>query len=195
MKDWPLPLDPADRRGPGGIVLVGLGSGAATGPGSLPPLAGVALQLAGLLERPVLELDTETGPDAALAALAEQAQTTGGGWLAGLTLDVGLPLDDGRCWAEALGAWRQPVVLVIPADQLTSGVPAAATALLRHWQVPLLGLLQWGGAWQAGTRRLDALPWLGLLPDDDRDDPGEDTHHGRAVAAALALRWRQLDQP
>lgn len=193
MKEWPLPVDPTDRPGRDGIVLVGLGSGADTGPGSPPPLPRVAHRLAGLLQRPVLELDSDADPDAALAAIARQAE--GGGWLASLERDVGLALADGRSWAEALGAWRQPALLVIPDGQLASGVPAAATALLRHWQVPLLGLLQWGGTWQVGPRQRDGLPWLGRLPEDDRNDPDEDDGHGLAVAAALALRWRQLDRP
>ena len=191
MKEWPLPLDPADRRHREGIVLVALGSGA----GRLPALGDVAQQLAELLERPLLALDAEAGPDAALAGIGQQAELCGGGWLASLESDVGLALADGRSWAEALGAWRQPSLLVIPAPQLSSGVPAAATALLRHWQVPLLGLLQWGGAWQAGPRQRDGLPWLGLLPANEQEDPGHDTDHKRAVAAALALRWRQLDRP
>lgn len=193
MKEWPPPAHPTDHPHRDGIVLVGLGSGADTGPGGLPPLPRVAHRLAGLLQRPVLELDSDAGPDAALAAIAGQAE--GGGWLASLERDVGLALADGRSWAEALGAWRQPALLVVPAGQLDSGVPAAATALLRQWQVPLLGLLQWGGTWQAGPRRRDGLPWLGLLPEDERDDPDQDAEHGQTVAAALALRWRQLDRP
>ncbi len=195
MKEWVLPVDQSDRRSPEGIVLVGLGSGVEAGRPCLPSLAGVARQLARVLERPVLELDTGSGPDAALARLGEQAEACGDGWLAGLESDVGLALAEGRCWAEVLGAWRQPVLLVIPAAQLASGIPAAATALLRHWQVPLLGLLQWGGAWQPGLRQREGLPWLGLWPADDRDDPDRDIDHERTVAAALALRWRQLDRP
>lgn len=191
MKEWPLPQDPADRRNRAGIVLVALGSGA----GSLPALGDVAQQLAELLERPVLQLDAEAGPDVALAGIGQQAELRGGGWLASLESDVGQALGDGRSWAEALGAWRQPALLVIPAAQLSSGVPAAATALLRHWQVPLVGLLQWGGSWQAGPRQRDGLPWLGLLPANDQEDPGQNADHGRALAAALAQRWRQLDRP
>ena len=191
MKEWPLPLDPADRRNRAGIVLVALGSGA----GRLPALSNVAQQLAELLARPMLQLDADASPDAALAGIGQQAELCGGSWLASLEADVGQTLADGRSWAEVLGAWRQPALLVIPAAQLSSGVPAAATALLRHWQVPMVGLLQWGGSWQAGTRQRDGLPWLGLLPANNQEDPGQDTDHGRSLAAALALRWRQLDRP
>jgi len=143
-------------------------------------------------------------PDHALAALALPAGAKGSAAaLAPLPRDPGHPLDDGRHWAEALGAWRQPALLVIPAAQLASGLPSAATALLRQWQVPLVGLLQWGGTWQAEARRRDGLPWLGHLPElrpaqtdaePGRDDGGGGDDGGSQLAAAVALRWRQLDR-
>lgn len=195
MKESPHPADQGLPGGRNGIVLVGLGVGGDSGPGSLPSLAAVSRRLAEMLRRPVLELDATAGPDAALSGLSHQAEACGGGWLAGLASDVGLSLADGRCWAEALGAWRQPVVLVIASHQLNSGVPAAATALLRQWQVPLLGLLQWGGVWQAGERQRDGLPWLGVLEPDGRSDAAPADDSGPALAAAIALRWSQLERP
>jgi hypothetical protein len=72
-------------------------------------------------------------------------------------------LGDRGSWAEALGAWRQPTVLLIPAAAAASGPAAAYHALLKLQGVPLLGLIQWGGPWQAGDRRRDGLPWLGWL--------------------------------
>ncbi len=97
-----------------------------------------------------------------------------------LPVDPGLPLDGAGHWAEALGAWRQPVLLLLSGDQLQSGLPAAMVALLRQWQVPLLGLVQCGGSWEQAERRCDGLPWLGSLeaPDD--------------LPIALELRWRQI---
>ena len=83
--------------------------------------------------------------------------------LVGLPLDPGLPLACGGHWAEALGAWRQPAVLVFSAEQLQTGVPASMTALLKDWQVPLVGLVQWGEPWESAERRRDGLPWLGAL--------------------------------
>ncbi|MEB3352506.1 MAG: hypothetical protein VKM01_09305 [Cyanobacteriota bacterium] len=195
MKESPLPADRSDHHGPAGVVLVGLASGAASGPGSLPPLSSVTRRLAEVLGRPVLKLATVADPDAALSAIGGEAGAGRGGWLAGLEIDVGLPLADGRCWGEALGAWRQPALLVIPSHQLHSGGPAAATALLRQWQVPLLGLMQWDGAWQPEERLRDGLPWLGLLAPDDQRDTALGCDGERALAAALALRWSQLDQP
>lgn len=189
-------------------VLVGLGEAGAPGAGGLPPLQRVAQLLAGRLGRPPLALDPQIGPDPALAALAAAAAhgSGGSGSLACLPLDVGLPLADGRCWAEALGAWRQPCLLVIGAPQLATGWPAAGSALLGQWRVPLLGLLQWGGRWDAPLRRRDGLPWLGLLPDPqaitpplEASDPASEAQQAEeqlqaelGLANALALRLRQL---
>lgn len=118
-------------------------------------------------------------PQLALATLAGQ-----GPGLVPLPVDPGLPLAGAGHWAEALGAWRQPVLLLLAADQLESGLPAAMVALLRQWQVPLLGLVQWGGNWDAAARCGDALPWLGAL-DSEGGEPG-------ALAMAMGLRWRQI---
>ena len=140
-----------------GLVLVGLG-----GPADLPPLACVADRLAAVLGRRLLTLQAEAGTTQALTTLHSQAGN-GGGWLAALEVDAGRCLPEGDSWAEALGAWRQPTVLVIPAPQLDCGLAAAGTALLHQWRVPLLGLLQWEGPWQELDRRRDGLPWLGVL--------------------------------
>lgn len=123
--------------------------------------------------------------------------------LACLPFDVGLPLADGRCWAEALGAWRQPCLLVFSAAQLRTGLPAAGCALLRQGRVPLLGLLQWGDPWDEGARRRDGLPWLGLLRDPEAaGEPPiapsrleEQLQAQLGLAGALARRWRQLRLP
>jgi len=121
------------------------------------------------------------------------------GSLACLPFDVGLPLADGRCWAEVLGAWRQPCLLVLSAAQLRTGLPAAGCALLRQGRVPLLGLLQWGDPWDQQARRRDGLPWLGLLRDPEAGDapiaPARQEEQLQAqlgLAAALARRWQQL---
>ena len=115
-------------------------------------------------------------PQVALAALAGR-----GSGLVPLPIDPGLPLEGGAGhWAEALGAWRQPALLLLAGEQLNSGLPAAMTALLLQWRVPLLGLVQADGHWEAPARRGDGLPWLGNL------DGAE------GLALALELRWRQI---
>lgn len=118
-------------------------------------------------------------PQLALAQLAEQ-----GPGLVPLPVDPGWPLNGAGHWAEALGAWRQPVVLLLGGAQLDTGLPAAMVALLHQWQVPLVGLVQGDAAWNPDARRSDGLPWLGGL------DP--ETGEIETVAAALVQRWRQI---
>lgn len=190
-----------------GFLVVGMGVRDAAGPGALPPLQAIAGRLAGCLGVSLLALPGGRSADGSLAALQASASQRPGGWMAPLTVDPGLTLAEGICWAQVLGAWRQPVVLVIPAGQLASGLAAAGTALLRQWGVPLVGLLQWEGAWNAADRRADGLPWLGRLSGeatpgagsgpsdaDGGSDRGSDREEEVSLAAALALRWRQLDR-
>jgi len=194
------------------LVLLGFGLADGPGPGGLPPLLAVAQRLAGLMPVPIHRLSPLSDPNAALAALGSArddglaghsqalvgARAQGPARLVVLELDPGVCLPRGGSWVEALGAWRQPSVLVIGASQLPCGWPAAGTALLQHWQVPLLGLLQWGGAWDGAQRRADGLPWLGIAAGqvngdgvvegwDDRGEPES------ALAAVLARRWQHLD--
>ncbi|MCX5949557.1 MAG: hypothetical protein NTY67_15750 [Cyanobacteria bacterium] len=197
------------------LVLVGFGLAgapppaamlpAAMLPAAMPPLPAVAQRLAALLELPIHRLSPPGDPNAALAALAAACAALpvlapGPGGLGLLEIDPGLSLPAGGSWVEALGAWRQPCVLVIAADQLGCGWPAAGTALLQRWGVPLLGLLQWGGAWDGPARRRDALPWLGLAADPgvswagERGAGGDDSAEPEApLVLVLKRRWQQLD--
>jgi hypothetical protein len=164
------------------LVLLAAGPAAAvTGlQGQVAPALAVALHL------PLLEPLNPLAVDAALAALAE-----GLPGLAPLPRDPGLPLADGRHWAAALGAWRQPALVVLAAEQLHTGLPAALTALLAQWQVPCLGLVQWGGSWEAQQRRLEGLPWLGCLAASKKADAAEDA--AAALRSACAARWAVLE--
>ncbi|MFZ9752390.1 MAG: hypothetical protein ACO3B3_02375, partial [Cyanobium sp.] len=139
------------------LVLVTLGSTQdPTGPAQLLPA--VATRLGGLTGLPLATISDPSHAPGALARLTAQP----GPWLAPLPLDPGLWLPDGS-WVEALGAWRQPCLLAFAASQLATGLPAAATALLERWSVPLVGLIQWEGEWDGACRRADGLPWLGRL--------------------------------
>ncbi|QVL52114.1 MAG: hypothetical protein KFB97_11620 [Cyanobium sp. M30B3] len=163
-----------DHSAPPALVLLSAGPVAC--------LAALQQQAAPVLAE-VLRLPLRTpldplAPDAALAALAE-----GPSGLAPLPRDPGLALADGRHWAAALGAWRQPVLLLLAAEQLETGLPAALTALLRQWQVPCLGLVQWGGPWQPEQRRREGLPWLGAL-ESSRRWPGSRVAADVGVAGA-----------
>jgi hypothetical protein len=171
-----------------GLVLV------AAGGGELPALA--AERLAALLPggsaawplaRP--EGTAESDPEAVLGVLAARA----GGWLAPLASDPGRWLETGLRWADALGAWRQPTLLVSAPEQAGGGAAAAYTALLEQRGVPLLGLVQWGAPWDAPTRRREGLPWLGARGGATQPTPGsEEEAIERALALALVLRARRL---
>jgi len=161
------------------VVLVCLGTPAdpAAPAGLLPRVAQRLSEATGL---PLQAIPRPDSPPQALAALLAAP----GPWLAPLPLDPGLPLAQGS-WAEALGSWRQPTLLVVDQAQLGTGIPAAATALLERWSVPLLGLLQWGGSWEASLRRRDQLPWIGQLCDQEDPEPDADP------AALLLLSWNR----
>jgi hypothetical protein len=164
----------------GGLLLVGLGLRR-----ELEGLAAVAAQLTVAEGVALRELADTDNPDAGLTALTAGAR---GPWLAALPLDPGLPLDRGGSWAEALGAWRQPCLLVVRGEQMATGLPAAGAALLERWRVPLVGLVQVGGDWQPSERRRDGLAWLGWLPDTG----GENGEAMAELQQVLRGRWRVL---
>jgi hypothetical protein len=171
----PVPLTHAPLPA---LVLLTLGSTQdPTGPARLLPA--VASRLGGLTGLPLAPISDPSHAPVALARLTAQP----GPWLAPLPLDPGLWLPGGT-WAEALGAWRQPCLLAFAASQLATGLPAAATALLERWNVPLVGLIQWEGEWDGACRRADGLPWLGRLGAEVRAGRSEVPAEGRDAAPA-----------
>lgn len=175
---------------PAALVLLAVGTPAKVAA----RLAKAAPPLAKALGLPLAAPLAPGDPQTALAGLAASAGGSPLPPLVPLPWDPGHGLPGGGHWAEALGAWRQPVLVLFSAKQLESGVPAATTALLERWQVPCAGLLQWGGRWQAGPRRLDALPWLGGLQSEPEQGDPDAPQAGRTetLRRALALRWQQL---
>ena len=173
---------PPSAAGPQPVPRLLLASLAASDPALL--LTAVAQRLAALTGLPLRAIRQIEAPAEALAALTGPA----GGWLAPLPMDVGVAQQQGS-WAEALGAWRQPTLLVVEASQRTTGLPAAATALLRHWQVPLVGLVVWAEEAQAAPTawHQDELPWLGRLGDDPAADPDGD----QELLLALKAAWKE----
>lgn len=135
--------------------------------------------------------DAWTQPQRLLAGLAEVPDP----WLWPLAGDPGAFLGGQGSWAEALGAWRQPTLLLVQAAAVATGPAAAYHALLQRQGVPLLGLIQWGGPWQAAGRRCDGLPWLGWLADPQHPDPDQDLAEEATadLARALQLASHQLD--
>jgi hypothetical protein len=164
-----------------GLLLVGLGSRQ-----DLCGLDSLARRLSDAQSLPLRRLSDAEDPDASLSAL--HAPLSAMGWLAALPVDPGLPLAGGGRWAEALGAWRQPCLLVLSEAQMATGLPAAGSALLERWRVPLVGLLQLGGRWEPLERRRDGLGWLGWLP----ALPAEDAEALAALQLVLRLRLRRL---
>ena len=163
--------------------------------GSAACLPAAADRLAHLLGLPLMTIDSLVHPQQAMAQLSRCPDP----WLAALPLDPGLGLDQGGSWAELLGAWRQPSLLVLEHVQLATGLPAAGTALLQRWRVPLVGLIQWGGPWNPVARRQDGLPWLGCLAGlpAEQVDPsaGALTEVGEEeLGLRLRWRWAQLDR-
>ena len=175
---------PEPRSGSGLVLLA---------PGGLtdPTVAARLAALLGLRLHPA----TDGDPTPLLAALADQPP----GWLLPLSSDPGQDLiqecGGAGCWAEALGAWRQPALLLIP-RQAPSGAPRAYSALLQAAGVPLVGLIQLGGSWSAEHRRRDGLAWLGCLPtagqaqSDTGGEPIDDA--SVALLAACRRRWREI---
>jgi hypothetical protein len=161
----------------GGLVLVA--------PGGV-PLA-PADRLAALLGLRTLPRPIAPAEDPAAVLRALELETPG--WLLPLALDPGEQLAGAGCWADALGAWRQPVLLLTPAVATAAapaGVARAYHALLQLTGVPLLGLIQSGGAWAPEQRRCDGLPWLGWLPASSASEAE------LALAATTAARWRAV---
>ena len=126
----------------------------------------------------------DADPDGCLAGL-DQAPA---GWLLPLVPDPAAELAAGGCWAERLAAWRQPLLLLLPAELAEAGPARVFSAWLQQERVPLLGLVQLGGPWLPERRRRDGLAWLGWLPQGDAA-PGSD-----ADEALMALRLQLINR-
>jgi len=176
-------VQPGQVRTEQRLMVVGAGCDAATTLKAASRLADLlALPLAGWPDQ------AQGTATARLASLAERS----GPWLAPLPLDPGQWIEpDGR-WADSLGSWRQPTLLLITAAAAGGGIPAAYSALLKACGVPLVGLIQWGGPWDGPMRRREGLAWLGMvgeeIPSSGSDQDAEDL----AMAAALQLGWQHL---
>jgi len=106
---------------------------------------------------------------------------------------------EGGSWLEALGAWRQPTVLMV-APLLSGDIPGVApayVALCKNFEVPLIGIVQLGGDWDNNKRRADGLPWCGLVPDDPSEMMSASTgsclkHESSLENVAVLLHRRML---
>lgn len=195
MKPTIAPAPVGERLPPVRLVLLTPGS-APVSPStcvSAADLAGATARLAARLGLPA-RLLAGADPDAALAALAAEPA----GWLASLAEDPGGWQAWGGSWAQVLGAWRQPCLLLLPPPAVGSGLPAAYTALLEHHGVPLVGLLQLDGTWDGPLRAAEGLPWLGRLGSGPGIDaacetiPADEDEDEGLAAIALGRRWSRL---
>ena len=145
-------------------------------------------RLAGLLGLRSLACTAQgqADPQALMARLAAEVE----GWLLPLGLDPGAELAKPGCWSEALGAWRQPVLLQLSAAEAESGLARAYTALLVVAGVPLVGLVQLDGPWQPERRRLDGLPWLGWLSAEMPQAGSLEEEAAEALRLHLLARWQ-----
>ena len=86
--------------------------------------------------------------------------------------DAAMLHPEGGCWLESLGNWRQPTILFAKPLQngQISGEVSGYVALCREFSVPLVGIVQLGGVWDFAQRRLDNLPWCGLLSNGQVSD-------------------------
>ena len=75
-------------------------------------------------------------------------------------------------WIEVLGAWKVPIVLMVPSNKSGEipGMAASLVALSQAWLVPLIGVLQVGGLWKPALRKMDGLPWCGCLDPNEKID-------------------------
>lgn len=174
---------------PANDALVLLGAGASSQINALQAeAAGPLAQALGLKLRAPLAQAPCT------AATAQQLlQELPAASLAPLPIDPGIPLAGHGHWAEQLGAARQCCLLVLHADQATSGTPAALTALLLQWRVPLVGLIQWGAPWLEADRSQDGLPWLGWMAAiETASEQQQASEAAVALALSIQLRWQLL---
>lgn len=175
-------MNPSPRRRAPALVL--------TAPGGVGPAAAAALAAALALPLRAAVTDPGLDPAVVLAALAE-----GDGGVLPLALDPGAWLGPAGSWAEALGAWRQATLLLVPVAEL-AGPAAAYRALLAAAGVPLLGLVQLGGPWDGAARRGDGLPWLGWLPLQEPAAPAAGPTDAAPVELVQVVRrrWRELEE-
>ncbi len=161
-----------------GLVLVAPGGVSAAEGQRLADLLGLRLLACGA--------EPHVDPNAALAHLAQEP----GGWLLPLGVDPGAALEQPGSWSEALGAWRQPVVVQLPAAVAAAGPARAYVALLHSDGVPLVGVMQLGEPWQPEQRRVDGLPWLGCLPVEEACASTDPVQAREALRLNLLARWQ-----
>ena len=165
---------------------------ALVGAGPLPELSmreGAQL-LAQRLSADLVPLACGSEPHSGLQALASPQRERNLPTLLRLSCDAAMAQGSSGSWLDALAAWRCPVLLLAQpnAAGLIPGMAPASVALCHSLSIPLVGLAQLGGRWDLSARRMDGLPWCGLL--DTTDDGGAASD---ALVRSIQQRWKRMN--
>ena len=165
---------------------------ALVGAGPLPELSmrEGALQLADRFSAELVPLACGSDPQAGLQALASRQHERSRLTLLRLCGDAAMAQGTSGSWLDALAGWRCPVLLLAQpnAAGLIPGLAPASVALCHSLKIPLVGVAQLGGSWDLAARRMDGLPWCGLL--DTRDAGGAASD---ALVRSIQQRWKRMN--
>ena len=165
---------------------------ALVGTGPLPELSmrEGAQQLVDRFSAELVPLACASEPHSGLEALASRPSDRNHPKLLCLSGDAAMAQGSSGSWLDALAAWRCPVLLLAQpnAAGLIPGMAPASVALCHSLSIPLVGLAQLGGRWDLSARRMDGLPWCGLL--DTTDDGGAASD---ALVRSIQQRWKRMN--
>ena len=162
------------------------------GAGPLPELSmrEGAQQLVDRFSAELVPLACASEPHSGLEALASLQCDRNHPTLLCLSGDAAMAQGSSGSWLDALGAWRCPVLLLAEpnAAGLIPGIAPAFVALSHSLNIPLVGLAQLGGSWDLVARRMDGLPWCGLLDTTDGGGTASDE-----LARSIQQRWKGMN--
>ena len=165
---------------------------ALVGAGPLPELSmrEGAHYLADRFSAELVLLPCGSEPHSGLQVLASRQRERNHPTLLRLSGDAAMAQGSSGSWLDALAAWRCPVLLLAQpnAAGLIPGLAPASVALCRSLNIPLVGLAQLGGSWDLAARRMDGLPWCGLL-----DTTGDGGDASDALVRSIQQRWKRMN--
>jgi hypothetical protein len=165
---------------------------ALVGAGPLPELSmrEGAQQIADRFSAELVPLACGSEPHSSLQSLASLQCERNHPTLLRLSGDAAMAQGFSGSWFDALAAWRCPVLLLVQpnAAGLIPGMAPASVALCHSLNIPLVGLAQLGGSWDLAARRMDGLPWCGLLDTSDNGGAASD-----ALVRSIQQRWKRMN--
>ena len=146
-------------------------------------------QLADHCSAELVVLACGSEPQSSLQAVASRQRERTRPTLLCLSGDAAMAQGSSGSWFDALAAWRCPVLLLAQpnAAGLIPGMAPASVALCHSLDIPLIGLAQLGGSWDQAARRMDGLPWCGLL-----DSPADGGDASDALVCSIQQRWKRM---